>query len=427
MKLLWYGETPYIETGAGQVAKNLLPVFQKYFDAIHLVAINQWWKQPDLPDGLRITWVDIPAEKRELTDIWSVPNIKSAIAAYDYDCLFLTTDLNRITELTEGIQGAKDRGIPVLIYAAMDTHIFNPEFFRVLTLATYPVVFSEWCKRLVSFLIPELECKVIYHGCEPDVFHPLPADERRGLRKHLFNIDDDQTFLVLNVARNQVRKDLARSMAAFHLFYREYPHSALYLHSKQMDMGGHLPSQALGLGIRIHGENPEIIFAPEAYNESSGVPRDELNNLYNCADVCISTSTGEGWGLTTTESMAAGTPFIGPANTVFPEILGGKHRTGDLFTDVERGVLVESGGPELWATFYGVCDNPRELCSTLGMKAALEYVYHYRAEAQVRAINARAWTCEHSWEHIQKQWEHLIHNALTGPQVHKEGTVTLEV
>ena len=45
-----------------------------------------------------------------------------------------------------------------------------------------------------------------------------------------------------------------------------------------------------------------------------------LNNIYNSLDVYLSTSRGEGWGLTATEAMAAGTVTILPMHTSYKEI-----------------------------------------------------------------------------------------------------------
>ncbi len=390
-KLLWYGETCYIETGAGQVAKHLLPVFLELFEQVHLVAIDQWWEQPDLPAGLTISL-------SSMEDQWNVNTIKPAIVACDYDCLFLTTDLNLTSDLSEAIEIARAHDIPVVIYAAMDTNYYVESFFKVFELATIPAVYSKWCQGLVKKMVPAVDVQAIYHGCEPDVFYPLSEEERREARKEMFGIDDD-TFLVINVNRNQVRKDLTRTMAAFHLFHLEHPNSVLYLHSKRKDLGGYLPGQANSLGLRSTGPNPEIVFTPDTYHEAEGVSRADLNRIYNCADVCISTSTGEGWGLTTTEAMAAGTPFIGPNNTTFPEILG---------NGGERGLLVESGGPNLWVVFYTITEMPRELTSVTGMRDALRDVYTFRIAAKQRAYNARQWTKEHTWQSVQEQWKQLF-------------------
>lgn len=408
MKLLFYGETPYIATGASQVTKHLLPVLQQFFDDIHIVAINQVTPVEELPAGLTLT-----CAHRE--DLVASEEARKYISACDYDCLFLTTDINRITDLRQEIQQAKDKGIPVIMYAAMDCHIFVRQFWDILLLADAAVVFSDWCYRHALMMLPEIQPKlhVIYHGCEPDVFYPLPLEEKRALRKAVFGIEDDRIFLVLNVNRNQVRKDLGRTMAAFHLFHIEHPNSLLYIHAKQNDLGGSLLTQAAYLGLRFAGSSPEIVFAPDTLSEFAGISREELNGIYNAADVCISTSTGEGWGLTTTEAMAAGCPFIGPDNTTFTEILGKiDYHSGWNWNIAKRGILVKSGGPDLWTITYGISDTPREICSTTGMRNALLYAYANRQAMQRYAQAAREWTLEHTWKHKQTEWADMLENIL---------------
>jgi len=401
MRLLWYGETPYIETGAGQVAKHLLPLFLRLFERVHLVPINQWWEQKNLPERLTI------APHKETEEHWNMENARNAILARDYDCLFLTADINRIEDLREEIEQVVLAGIPIIMYAAVDSMLFARNFYDILRVATRAVVFSHWARSFVQRMQPDIPLKVIYHGAEPDVFYPLPDFARREARKRLFNVEDD-TFVVLNVNRNQARKDIARSMAAFHLFHLENPDSVMYVHAKQIDYGGNLPLQAAALGMKVHAPGAEIFFAPEAYSESIGVSRSELNNIYNSADAFITSSTGEGWGLTTVECMAAGTPIIAPNNSVFPEQLGEPFSWAGDYSPADRGLLVKSGGPDLWATFYGFSDCPRPICSVTGMKNALLDVYRYSSLAADRAVLARRWAASHAWDHVCAQWEKLI-------------------
>jgi glycosyltransferase involved in cell wall biosynthesis len=58
------------------------------------------------------------------------------------------------------------------------------------------------------------------------------------------------------------------------------------------------------------------IYTKEALTEA------QLNELYNAADVNISTTLGEGCGLSLLESMASGTTSIAPNNSALPEVLG---------------------------------------------------------------------------------------------------------
>ena len=395
MKMLFYGETPVIETGAGQLSKYLLQACKEAGYDIKVVGINH---HSSLCSYDRDAYPFIVLAPQQ--EMHNLDNARYWILNSEYDVLFLTGDSNILDDLMGAVDLARQAGkiFALISLPAIDTDIFHRQYLRCLEQADIPVVLSHYAASIVLRQVPGLagKLKVIQPGVDAEIFHPLPPEERQAVRKATFGIDAD-IFLVLNVNRNSARKDLARSMAAFHLFHKRNPKSILYLHSKQEDSGGSLPTQALLLGLQVAGDNPEIIFAPPGYHEISGVSREALNAIYNAADVCVSTSTGEGWGLTTTEAMAAGTPFIGPSNTTFREILGEK-----------RGYLVESGGADLWVLPYGLSEGPRELVSCLGMAEKIEHVYFNYDEAQNRAKDARFWTEGHTWQDMVNAWLALL-------------------
>ena len=62
----------------------------------------------------------------------------------------------------------------------------------------------------------------------------------------------------------------------------------------------------------------------------SFLSRRDLNNLYNIFDVFLSTTSGEGWGLTTIEAAITKTPLVIPKCTSFPEIFGDNYKMFDL-------------------------------------------------------------------------------------------------
>lgn len=395
MNILFYGETPCIETGAARVSRYILAALAQMGHSIEVVAINH----PMESYSLETYPYEIhPCPKDEMYNLALAAEL---IQTREYDLLFLTGDINIMESLTPVVMTARERRHFILItLAAIDCDIFYREYLRCLEIADYPVVYSQYAYQVAVSLVPELGAKLraITLGCEPDVFYPIDEEERERNRKEMFLCGPDD-FLVINVNRNQLRKDIARSLKAFHLFHELHPKSRIYVHAKMEDQGGCLPAQARFMGMRTAGSNPEIIFSPPGFHEMAGIPRERMNAIYTAADVAISTSTGEGWGLTTSEALCAETPFIGPRNTTFVELLGEFQ---------ERGFLVECGGPDLWAVPYGHGDSPRDLTSVTGMVEALEYVYYHREEARERARRARTWTLFHTWEYMQAEWRGLL-------------------
>ena len=86
--------------------------------------------------------------------------------------------------------------------------------------------------------------------------------------------------------------------------------------------------QAHLLNTNFNDRDVNNLVGINARNVYSGeVPDSFINDIYNAANVNISTAVGEGCGLSLIEAAAAGTPSIAPYNSAIPEMLNG---TGHL-------------------------------------------------------------------------------------------------
>lgn len=394
MKVLFYGESPLIETGLAQVAKRHIETFLELGWDIEMVATNHGMKHYD-----RSKYPFLIHECPE-NDAYNLQNMHDAIIRGDYDIIFFSTDIQFIKAHDEIILEMRgQKSFKSIVYTPIDCDIINKEALSGIVLSDIAVTATFHAKSVFNRIIPGKNVSVIYHGCEPDIFYPLNIEDRRKLRKEIFNIEDD-TFVVLMVGRNQQRKDFARGMYAFHIFHKFYPNSLLYMHTKQNDVGGSLPFYAKVLDMQF-GTNgrDEIYFTPPDFSEATGIPRKEMNKVYNIADVYCSSSTGEGWGLCTTEAMAAGTIVLVPENTAHAEIIG---------YDESRGYCIECGGDNLWIMPYGFTSNPRDIISVRSMVDGLENIYHNRAEANAKALVAREWTKDYTWERFKEEWKKIL-------------------
>ena len=385
-KILVYCESPFVETGAAQVAKHILPVLSEYGE-ITAITVNSF-----LSPSADCQWKIIPGTKE---DMLAIGETCKHIREDQYDLLFLTGDCNVLSVFAPHIRQRTSKKAIVVVYAAIDNEVFPSEYLDCLRVADVPVVFSHFAADIVTSAM-HIQPDVIYHGCEPEIFYPLPEEERQRLRKESFGIGPE-TFLIGGVGRNQVRKDFARTMTAFKIFHERYSGSLLFFHSKQMDQGGSLVEQATMQGL-IPGKN--VRFMHPNFHEASGIDRDKMNMMYNCLDCVVSTSMGEGWGLCTTEAMAAGVPFIGPRNTVFPEIVGD-----------ERGWLVECGGPSLQYVHYGFSNVPRLLVNVDDLVEKMEEVRRI-GEKSLKPVLAREWTQHHTWKEKQEEWRELLRRCM---------------
>lgn len=152
---------------------------------------------------------------------------------------------------------------------------------------------------------------VIPLGVDLDVYKPRDKQEARRL---FFTPDDYEegllkdAFIVTNVNRNQPRKRFDLSISYFAEWVRSKDVQDAYLHlhvAPTGDLGFDCQQLAsyYGIGNRLILSNSEVW---------KGVTEETLARNYSIADVGISTTQGEGWGLTTMEMMACGVPQIVP-------------------------------------------------------------------------------------------------------------------
>lgn len=171
------------------------------------------------------------------------------------------------------------------------------------------------------------------HGINPEIYKPLPEDDEMmgNIRKALFG-DDQPEFVAFYNSRNIRRKCTSNLILGFKMFVdtltpEQKAKCALVLHTDPVDQHGtDLPAvvQALAPDVRVVFSNKKI-------------SSQELNCLYNIADVMCNPSSAEGFGLTHMEAVMAGTPTIATVIGGLQDQMGfeidGRAVTVEDFTD----------------------------------------------------------------------------------------------
>lgn len=393
MKLLYFGESPAITTGLSQVTRTILDAIHPDID-VEVIAMNHFLSDYDHD---RFPYTIHPC----VTADWrNEHHAKDCILNGEYDVFMYSADVG-FNAIFDWLREARaKRQFLTIAYCPVDCDIISPETFECFSEVDVIVTYTEHAKSVIERYRPELAGKisVIYLACEPALYHPLSAEKRRQVRKDLYGIDDS-TFVVGSVNRNQHRKDLGRLLAIFHEFHQTHSNSMLYLHCQQNDMGGCIPAMAHSMGMEL---GKEVVFTNPNFNILQGFSEQTMNDIYNSFDCLASTSTGEGWGLSTTCAMAACTPVVVPNNTAFTEIVG---------TNEERGYLVRTGGDVDHRIFlYGMANYPRDIVHSHDFLEKLGRVYFRPHEARAKAIEARRWTEQHTTAKIGDQWKQLFSN-----------------
>lgn len=388
-KILWYSDSPALETGFAQVAKKIIAgLLETGLYEIEVVGVEHFF---DKYDKKKYPYKIHNAKPH---DRYQSELFIKALNEWEFDILFTFHNLGFIGQFAPYIESARQKKkFKWINYSPIDNDTIQPNEIISLALPDVAVVYTKYGKKVVEKYNPELakKVKIIYHGTEPEDFYPI---DRKGLKKEVFGLEGDP-FIVTNVNRNQWRKHLGATMKGFKIFKSLTKADAkLYLHAKVEDAGGDLTRQALNLGLE-----PDDVIISAIEDEGLGVPREGLNKIYNASDVIVTTTLGEGWGLSTTEAMCAEVPFIGPRNSSLVEIIGEKE---------ERGLL--SLMTEEWIIPYGHANIPYKLPNIDSFVNKLVYTYenHKNKNITKRVAKARLWCEKHTWEIVCNQWKEVF-------------------
>jgi hypothetical protein len=168
------------------------------------------------------------------------------------------------------------------------------------------------------------------HGLNENIFKPLDENDSiySEFKKNIFQGEEKDFVLFFN-SRNIRRKQIPDTMLAFRYFLDTLPKDkadkcAFVLHTEV---------------VSEHGTDLEavrkLLFKdyPNAIHFSTGrLSPQELNMLYNLADAQILLTSNEGWGLSLTEAILAGTPIIANVTGGMQDQMRFTDESGEWFT-----------------------------------------------------------------------------------------------
>jgi glycosyltransferase involved in cell wall biosynthesis len=144
------------------------------------------------------------------------------------------------------------------------------------------------------------------HGLNHNIFKPLEANDTayKSMFKQI-KADNNVDFVVMWNNRNIRRKQPGDLVLAFKHFVDQLPEAqkskvALLMHTQAVDENG----TDLRAVAKTLAPECKIIFSEQKLSAQ------DLNAMYNVADVVVNIGSNEGWGLSSTEAILAGTPII---------------------------------------------------------------------------------------------------------------------
>ncbi len=185
------------------------------------------------------------------------------------------------------------------------------------------ITMNEFSKKELDRANSGAKIYTLPHMIDCEQFHPL--DNRTELRTKWLGEGNENRYVIGCVNSNHARKRWDITIRVFCQFASKHDNAFMLLKTPELhgdkrtsiipNITYELPDliqrtfKKYGLSVEKHIRTYEGTYTIA-----------EINEMYNCCDVGLSTTSGEGWGLIPCEMALAHIPIIIPRWTSFPEI-----------------------------------------------------------------------------------------------------------
>lgn len=234
---------------------------------------------------------------------------------------------------------------PLLSYIPDDGDHLPPAWAEILPKVTNVVAMSKWGQTHYQ------PSKLVYHGLDSEMFWPIwerPKTTSTGIvcrsrsdAKRAFGFDPND-FLVGRIDTNSGRKDYPALVKAIWPLMKRYRDIRCHFHCEETgnSVGVRFPAF---LSREKDDVDPRRFHFPGLHTSFEGWSIQDLNVLYSAFDVVVSTSRGEGFGLTLLEAAACGIPIIAQNVSAIPEVVG----PGGILLE-PAGTITVPSGEDVW-------------------------------------------------------------------------------
>jgi glycosyltransferase involved in cell wall biosynthesis len=383
MRVLWISDSPETPSGFGNVTRFVCGGLAARG---HHVSILGWQtKQAHDWNGCRVHAVGSDPLGSDALYAYLIrhrPDLVIALADVWWLPYFGSPHVRRQMELT---------GTPWALYFPVDGDtadgLLPPSWVELLRTVDLPIAMSRYGQEVAARC--GVACEYIPHGVDLGVFAP-PADRERAKEE----VGAEGRFLVLSDSRNQPRKLLPRLLDVFARFAAGRPDALLHLHTDPRDEFARSPTYSYDVraDVRQLGLERQVRFSPGfTMRAGGGLTLEALAGYYRAADVHLSASSGEGFGLPTLQAAAAGAVPLAGAYSASLELVeghGGAIAIGD-WSETEFGIR-------------------RALIDIDDAAAQLGRLHDDPGLLRQRSMQSREFALAYDWEQVVSSWDDLL-------------------
>lgn len=389
-KVLWFGDAG-CHTGFARVTHSIGDrLINDYGHDVHVLAFNHRGDYWPTPLKLYRPNAVVP------DDIWGMSRVVELLAKIEPDVVVLLHDAPMILSFLYENRWDSEHWLlkyrPIITYIPVDGHNPPPRWIGPISEFTDVVAMSRFGQEQYP------GSHLVYHGVDTDTFYPIsqkrPITLSNGVTitskkecKKAFGYDPDG-FLVLRIDKNSGRKDFAATWKALVPVMKRHKDIQVHFHTEK---GNKEPGVLMDNLLSREPDLHKRFFLPDMHNSFVGWPEEDLNALYNAADLFVTTSRGEGFGLTIAEALATECPVVAQNISAIPEVVG----PGGVLIEPQREVTVPSG-QDLWLS-----DIP-------AFTEAIEHLYNAGGVRRKMGKAGREHVSKMTWDYAAAKFHELI-------------------
>ena len=365
MKVLWLGDAG-VSTGFSRVTHAIGERLVGMGHDVHVLATN--YDGDYIETSLKLYRPTTLNPK----DIYGQTRIVEMLGKVEPDVVVMLNDpqviIQHLWENNYDTEKVLLQYRPILTYIPCDGVNLPPMWSELLTKVTKVVTMSKWGQSQYP------GSEMVYHGVDTDHFWPVSEKpitisdgrvlETRKDCKRAFGFDPEG-FLVGRVDSNSGRKDYPASWKALVPLMKKHKDVQVHFHCESTN-----PAHGINLQV-LFSREPSIdssrYFLPGLHRSGNGWPDEDMNALYNAFDVFLSTSRGEGFGLTLAEAASCAVPIVAQNVSAIPETVG----PGGILIEPQRLITVPSGEDNWLADIDGFTDALEHLYASRGARRDL--------------------------------------------------------
>jgi glycosyltransferase involved in cell wall biosynthesis len=226
------------------------------------------------------------------------------------DVCIIYNDMVVVSTIMDKLKAVPNKKFKIIVYIDQVYLYQKKEFIKRLNEETDVVIaFTPYWQECVVKQGLTKPTEFIRHGFDPFVHYPVP----KKLARTFFGLKEED-FIILNLNRNQPRKRWDICLQAFAEVVSRHLSDPIKLLVATSVTGAwniiEVFERELGKrGISLQEGMKHLILI----DNPQQITDEEINVLYNVADIGISTADGEGFGLCSFQQAAIGIPQIVPA------------------------------------------------------------------------------------------------------------------